>query len=249
MIDGGCGCALGRIEQMIRRTFWEAGAEGFVVGVSGGIDSAVAAALCVRAVGPDRVLALSLPSAVSAAEDLEDARELCRLLGCEHRTIAIEPVLNGFRAMPEYVETPYLLGNLMARARMTVLYYHANRDRRLVCGTSNRSEYLLGYSTKWGDSAADLQPLLHLFKHEVYQLGAELEIPHRILVRPPSAGLWAGQSDEEEIGLRYEAIDRALAALADNGWVARNGVEEQVLLRVRSSTHKRIGAFNLLNEG
>ena len=102
MIDGGCGCALGRIEQMIRRTFWEAGAEGFVVGVSGGIDSAVAAALCVRAVGPDRVLALSLPSAVSAAEDLEDARELCRLLGCEHRTIAIEPVLNGFRAMPAF---------------------------------------------------------------------------------------------------------------------------------------------------
>ncbi|HOT94303.1 MAG TPA: NAD+ synthase [Methanoregulaceae archaeon] len=239
----------GRIEQMIRHVYWEAGAEGFVIGVSGGVDSAVAAALCVRAVGPDRVLALSLPSAVSAIEEIEDARELCRLLGCEHRTISIEPVLDGFRAMPGYVETPYLLGNLMARARMAVLYYHANRERRLVCGTSNRSEYLLGYSTKWGDSAADLQPLLHLFKHEVYRLGSELGVPQRILQRPPSAGLWVGQRDEDELGLSYEEIDRALASLAENEWKARDEVEERVLSRVRSSTHKRVGAFTLPSEG
>ncbi len=249
MIDGGCGCVLGRIEQLIRRTFWDAGAEGFVIGVSGGVDSAVAAALCVRAVGPDRVLALSLPSAVSDAQDLEDAGDLCRLLGCEHRTVSIEPILDGFRSMPGYVETPYVLGNLMARARMVVLYYHANREHRLVCGTSNRSEYLLGYSTKWGDSAADLQPLLHLYKHEVYQLGSELEIPPRILERPPSAGLWAGQRDEDELGLSYEEIDRALAALVRNGWKAQDEVEERVLARVRASTHKRLAAFSLPSEG
>ncbi|KAF5069122.1 NH(3)-dependent NAD(+) synthetase [anaerobic digester metagenome] len=249
MIDGGCGCVLGRIEQMIRRMFWEAGVEGLVIGVSGGVDSAVAAALCVRAVGADRVLALSLPSAVSAAEDLEDARELCRLLGCEHRTVSIEPVLDGFRAMPGYVETPYLLGNLMARARMVVLYYHANRDHRLVCGTSNRSEYLLGYSTKWGDSAADLQPILHLFKHEVYQIGSELGIPQRILERPPSAGLWVGQKDEDELGLSYDEIDRALATLVENGWKAQDEIEERVLARVQASTHKRLGAFTLPSEG
>lgn len=249
MIDGGCGCVLGRIEQMIRRMFWEAGVEGLVIGVSGGVDSAVAAALCVRAVGADRVLALSLPSAVSAAEDLEDARDLCRLLGCEHRTVSIEPVLDGFRAMPGYVETPYLLGNLMARARMVVLYYHANRDHRLVCGTSNRSEYLLGYSTKWGDSAADLQPILHLFKHEVYQIGSELGIPQRILERPPSAGLWVGQKDEDELGLSYDEIDRALATLVENGWKAQDEIEERVLARVQASTHKRLGAFTLPSEG
>jgi len=249
MTDGGCGCVLGRIEQMIRRTYWEAGAEGIVLGVSGGIDSAVSAALCVRAIGADRVLALALPSAVSAPEDLEDAAALCNRLGCEFRTVPIEPVLDGFRSMPGFVETPYLLGNLMARSRMAVLYYHANRDRRLVCGTSNRSEYLLGYSTKWGDSAADLQPILHLYKHEVYRLAAELDLPARILERPPSAGLWAGQRDEDEIGLRYEEIDRALAALANRGWKAADPLEEKVLARVRASAHKRLDAFNLLNEG
>ncbi len=249
MTDGGCGCVLGRIEQMIRRTYWEAGAEGVVLGVSGGVDSAVAAALCVRALGPDLVLTLSLPSAVSAPEDLEDATVLCRQLGCELRTVPIEPVLAGFRSMPDFIETPYLLGNLMARTRMAVLYYHANRDRRLVCGTSNRSEYLLGYSTKWGDSAADLQPILHLYKHEVYRLAAELELPARILERPPSAGLWTGQRDEDELGLSYEEIDRALAALADHGWKAEGAVEEKVLARVRGSAHKRLDAFTLLTEG
>lgn len=132
---------------------------------------------------------------------------------------------------------------------MVVLYYHANRDHRLVCGTSNRSEYLLGYSTKWGDSAADLQPILHLFKHEVYQIGSELGIPQRILERPPSAGLWVGQKDEDELGLSYDEIDRALATLVENGWKAQDEIEERVLARVQASTHKRLGAFTLPSEG
>ena len=248
MTEGGCGCALVRIEQMLRHAFWEAGAEGVVVGVSGGVDSAVAAAVCARALGPESVLALSLPSAVSAPEDLEDAAELCRRLGCEHRAVPIEGVLEAYRGLPGFEETPYLLGNLMARTRMAVLYYYANRDRRLVCGTSNRTEYLLGYSTKWGDSAADLQPLLHLYKHEVYRLARELALPARILEKPPSAGLWPGQQDEKELGLSYAAIDAALAALAAHDWQAETPVEEQVLARVKATGHKRREAVSLLPE-
>lgn len=248
MTTGGCGCALNRIEQLLRHAYWEAGARGVVVGISGGVDSAVAAACCVRALGPDAVLGLSMPSAVSAPDDLEDAAELCRRLGCEHRTVPIEPVIEAYRALPGFEETPYLVGNLMARTRMAVLYYHANRDGRLVCGTSNRTEYLLGYFTKWGDGAGDVQPLLHLYKRDVYRLAAELDLPERVLAKPPSAGLWPGQRDEAEIGLSYAAIDEALEALASRGWRAETAVEEQVLARVRASGHKRRGPPSLVTE-
>jgi NAD+ synthase len=143
-------CRMGRVEQMIRYAYWNSGCTGIVVGVSGGVDSAVAAAYCCRAVGPEKVLGLTLPTSVSNPKDLEDAAALCSLLKMEHRVISIDPMLEAFRTLPEFKETPYLLGNLMARIRMTVLYYHANRDHRLVCGTSNRSEYMLGYCTKYG---------------------------------------------------------------------------------------------------
>ena len=129
-----------------------------------------------------------------------------------HRVVSIEPMLKGFMTMPEFKESRYLLGNLMARIRMAVLYYHANRDQKIVCGTSNRSEYMLGYCTKFGDNAADLQPLLHLYKTEVYDYAQELGIPESIIKKAPSAGLWEGQSDEEEIGLSYAEIDNSLQA-------------------------------------
>jgi NAD+ synthase len=245
MTGGGCGCALVRIEQLLRHAHWETGTVGIVVGVSGGVDSAVAAAVCARALGPESVLALSLPSAVSAPDDLEDAAELCCRLGVEHRVVPIEPMIAAYRGLPDYVDSPYLLGSLMARTRMAVLYYFANRDRRLVCGTSNRTEYLLGYFTKWGDGAGDLEPLLHLYKREVYQLARELDLPGRILAKPPSAGLWPGQQDELELGLSYAAIDDALAALEAHGWRAETPTEESVLARVKASGHKRREALSL----
>jgi NAD+ synthase len=157
-------------------------------------------------------------------------------------------MLAAYRGLPGFEETPYLLGNLMARTRMTVLYYYANRDRRLVCGTSNRTEYLLGYFTKWGDGAGDVEPLLNLFKRDVYRLARELDLPERILAKPPSAGLWPGQQDELELGLSYAALDDALEALAAHGWQAETPVEEQVLARVKASGHKRRDALSLLTE-
>jgi NAD+ synthase len=247
MITGDRGCAMGRIEQLIRYAFWSGGSTGIVIGISGGIDSAVCASFCCRAVGGDRVLGLILPSDVTPEEDLNDAANLCRTLGMEHRIISIEPMLRSFTSIPGYTDSPYLRGNLMARIRMTLLYYHANRDSRLVCGTSNRTEYLLGYCTKFGDNAADIQPILHLYKTEVMTVADEIGIPEAIRNKKPTAGLWTGQTDEEEIGLSYPVIDAALQALGRNGWESRSPEEDQVLRMVRKSEHKRLPAHHLLS--
>jgi NAD+ synthase len=243
---GDLGCRMGQVEQMIRYAYWNSGCTGIVIGVSGGVDSAVAAAFCCRAVGPDRVLGLFLPSTVSNRQDSDDATALCAALGMELGTINIEPMLAGFRTMPGFTDAQSVLGNLMARIRMAVLYYHANRDNRLVCGTSNRSEYMIGYCTKFGDNAADIQPILHLYKSDVYIMAKELGIPEPIMKKTPSAGLWEGQSDEGEIGLSYDQIDTALRALEGRRWQAENITEERVLALVKKSRHKRMGAPNLL---
>ena len=244
-MDDGLGCRMGRVEQMIRYAFWDTKAAGIVVGVSGGIDSAVAAAFSCRAVGPANVLGISLPTSVSNPDDVRDSEKLCQMLGMQHEVISIDPILDGYRTIPGFTGTPYLLGNLMARTRMAVLYYHANRDNRLVCGTSNRSEYMLGYCTKYGDNAADIQPLLHLYKTDVYIIAKELGIPDAIMNKTPSAGLWHGQSDEKEIGLTYAEIDTALKALELQEWQAKNPVEEKVLALVKKSAHKRQPAPSL----
>jgi NAD+ synthase len=240
------GCEAERIEQMIRHILWSSGSAGIVVGVSGGLDSALAASLCAAAVGGERVKGLLLPSAVTRMEDMRDAEEVCARGGISTVTIPIHPILERYQGIPEYSTTAYLEGNLMARIRMTLLYYHANRENRLVCGTSNRSEYMLGYCTKYGDNAADFQPLLHLYKTEVYALARQKGLPAAILDKPPSAGLWAGQTDEEDLGLPYTEIDRALRALETNHWVPASPEEERVLQRVQATQHKRSAPLSLL---
>jgi NAD+ synthase len=240
------GCEIERIEQMIRHTIWMSGARGIVIGISGGIDSAVAAVLCSGAVGGEKVLGLTLPSQTTVAQDIEDAETLCEAFGIRHRIVSIEPMLTAFSSMSDFEDTPYLLGNVMARVRMTALYYHANRTQSLVCGTSNRSEYMLGYCTKFGDNAADLQPILHLYKTEIFELAAELGIPESIRTKPPSAGLWIGQSDEQELGLNYREIDAALRNLERTGWMPETENEELVIARVKSGMHKRMPAPHLL---
>ena len=240
------GCRMGEIEKMIRYAYWNSGTSGIVVGLSGGIDSAVAAAFCCLAVGPEKVLGLSLPSSVSNPDDIRDAADLCKKVGMVHEVVSIDPILAGFRTIPGFKESPYLAGNLMARTRMAVLYYHANRDNRLVCGTSNRSEFMLGYCTKFGDNAADIQPIVHLYKSGVYEAAKALGIPDAIIRKTPSAGLWEGQSDEREIGLSYPEIDTALVALEERDWRAETPVEEKILALVKKSAHKRLPAPNLL---
>jgi NAD+ synthase len=240
------GCRMGQVEQMIRYAYWNSGCTGIVIGLSGGVDSAVAAAFCCRAIGSEKVLGLSLPSSVSNQADINDAAALCARTGMTHRIISIDPMLDGFKTIPEFKESRYLVGNLMARIRMATLYYYANRDQKIVCGTSNRSEYMLGYCTKFGDNAADLQPLLHLYKTEVYVYAHELGIPEAIIKKAPSAGLWEGQSDEAEIGLSYSEIDSSLKSLEQQGWEAVTPLQEKVLALVKKSEHKRLIAPNLL---
>ena len=244
MCEIGCECE--RIEQMIRHTLWSSRAKGIVVGISGGVDSALAAALCARAVGGEQVMGITLPSPVTPEADLKDGEALCAAFNIPFKTISIEPMLSAFAGMDDFENTHYLCGNLMARIRMTTLYYHANRLHYLVCGTSNRSEYMLGYSTKYGDSAADIQPILHCYKTRIYALAEEVGVPAPIIEKPPSAGLWPGQSDEAEIGFTYAEIDSALASLEVNGWTASNAQEELILGKVQASLHKRMNPPNLL---
>lgn len=239
------GCQKTRIENLIRQGIWSAGAEGIVIGLSGGIDSAVVAALATASVGSERVSAFFLPSKTTPVADEADVRILCEKLELQLQIIPIDDVIEAYRRMDGFVEKPHLTGNLMARTRMAILYYQANLRNRLVIGTSNRTEYLIGYCTKWGDNAADIQPILHLLKKEVYLLGEEMGIPAAIIKKEPSAGLWQGQSDEKEIGISYADLDSTLMFLEENNWKAENEMQEKVLSLARKSVHKRLPALSL----
>lgn len=240
------GCVETRIKDLFRRAIWSSGAKGVVVGVSGGIDSAVALALAAKALGSENVLGVSLPSDTNDPQDETDARAVCEKFEVELITISVAELVQKTMELSEITDTKVLHGNFAARIRMAVLYNVAAARGYLVAGTSNKTEYLIGYSTKWGDGAADIQPLLHLWKKDVYAVAKDLEIPDSIINKAPSAGFWEGQSDEEELGLRYSEIDAALMALEENHFEAQNPVEEKVLELVEKSRHKRVPAMNLL---
>lgn len=212
---------------------------GFVIGLSGGIDSGVAATLCVRAAGCDHVQGFFLPSAVTPAQDADDVTLLAEFLQIPVLTIPITPFIDQYRMMPGFTETSYLVGNLMARTRMTILYYYANQMNRLVCGTSNYTEYVLGYCTKYGDNAADVQPIIHLQKSEVWSLAEHLGLPLRLIEKTPSAGLWHNQTDENELGMKYEVIDEAISHLEQQGWVPKTVEEEWVIEKMKRAGHKQ----------
>ena len=233
------GCEIVKIKDHMRSAVWNARAAGFVVGISGGIDSAVACALAAKAVGPERVLGVSMPVSSNSPQDAADAKTLCDALGVRLITVPLGDVQEAFLAKEHITGTPVLAGNIASRLRMITLYNIAAANGYLVCGTSNKTEYLIGYSTKWGDGAADVQPLLHLYKKDVYALAEELGIPQEIIDKAPSAGFFEGQTDEAEIGLSYAELDSALWNLELNEFVPQNAVEEKVLALVLKSEHKR----------
>ena len=233
------GCEIVKIKDHMRSAVWNAHAAGFVVGISGGIDSAVACALAAKAVGPERVLGVSMPVSSNSPQDAADAKALCDALGVRLITVPLGDVQEAFLAKEHITGTPLLAGNIASRLRMTTLYNIAAANGYLVCGTSNKTEYLIGYSTKWGDGAADVQPLLHLYKKDVYALAEELGIPQEIIDKAPSAGFFEGQTDEADIGLSSAELDSALWNLELNEFVPQNAVEEKVLALVLKSEHKR----------
>lgn len=231
----------------------ESGAKGYVVGLSGGVDSSTALALAVRAVGPERVTALIMPdTSVTPQEDVEDAVEVARLFKVKTITIKIDPIVEVFRSTLPFYEGSegdrVPLGNTRARIRMTILYYYANKYGYLVLGTGDRSEILIGYFTKYGDGAVDVLPLAVLYKSQVRRLAVHLGVPERVAFKPSSPRLWPGHLAEKELGVTYDDVDLVLHAYFDRGvppeqipsitGVPRSKVDS-ILSRVNASRHKR----------
>lgn len=205
-----------KLVAFIKRKIREAGAEGAVVGLSGGMDSSVVATLCKKALGKINVLGVCMPEAgITNPRDVADARDVSNRLGIRFRVVDITPAVLGIRQnLSDFragVRIP--AANIKPRVRMAVLYYYANLLNRLVVGSSNRSERRAGYFTKHGDGAVDLMPLGFFYKTQVKQLAAHLNVPKRIIEKVPSAGLWRGQTDEKELGIPYEKLDMIYAGL------------------------------------
>jgi len=191
--------------------------EGVVVGLSGGVDSALSAALAVGALGPERVHAFMLPHRTSSPDSVSDAEIVATALGLTTYSIDISPMVDIYFDKYESDPDKIRLGNKMARERMSILYDQAKKLRSLVLGTSNKTEILLGYSTIFGDNASSINPLGDLYKQQVWQLATYLDLPARIVDKKPSADLWPGQTDEEELGFDYPTADEVLYLMFNLG--------------------------------
>ncbi len=213
-----------------------AGCEGTVYGLSGGLDSAVAGELCRRAF-PESSLGVIMPCH-SLVEDAEDARYVAREMGIDHTMIVLDSSFDAMQQALPRSDDPereeLARANLKPRLRMATLYYLAALENRLVVGTGNRAEIHLGYFTKYGDGASDLLPLGRLTKAQVFKVAEYLGVPQRIIDRPPSAGLWPGQTDEGELGFTYEEIDAHLLRGSSSPEVA-----ERIAEMHRKTEHKR----------
>ena len=208
---------IGEILSFIKQTFTRTGKETAIIAVSGGIDSAVSLSLVVRALGADKVHVVLLPF---GEQDMTDARAMVDFnqipISNQHE-IQIKPIVDSIFAVVDGKDknAELRLGNIMARARMIVLYDLAKTLDALVCGTENKSEKYLGYFTRFGDEASDLEPIQHLFKTQVRQVASELHLPQEILTKQPSAGLWQDQTDEIEFGFSYDDADKVLEIIVD----------------------------------
>lgn len=229
------------------------GTKGAIVALSGGIDSSLVAVLTHKALA-DGVIALIMPETeITPEEDLNDALELAKKYEISYRTIYIDTVLKWFeKQLPNSgiaeSEKRYTMANVKPRVRMILNYMHANLLNRIVVGTSNKTELLLGYGTKYGDLAADIYPIGDLYKTQVWQLAEFLGIPTEIIKKVPTAGLWKGQTDEQELGHTYQEIDRVLYALVELELSVRETsellkIDEEAILdiheRILRSEHKR----------
>jgi len=241
---------ISEITHFIRRQVEESGAAGAVIGLSGGVDSSVTAALTVKALGSSRVLGLIMPYLTTPKEDVEDAIQVAKMLDIDYKIIDITGIREAFaRAIPDFDESNIIAcGNLLPRIRMTLLYYYANKNNLIVVGTGDKSELLIGYFTKYGDGGVDILPIGCLYKTQVRAVGRYLKLPDNIVNKPSSPRLWPGHLAEEELKLKYELIDCVLFCIFDLGYsvedtVRKLGVSRDIVQRVLTmyerSKHKR----------
>jgi NAD+ synthase len=205
-----------RIKRFIREYVKNAEADGIVLGMSGGIDSGTVAALSALSIGGDRVLGLMLPEEETySSKDIDDAMLVAEKFGLKAEKCDITPVLRSFyETIPIFDPADRLCkGNIKARTRMVYLYYYANKLNRIVCGSSDKSETMMGYFTKWGDVAADISPLMDLYKTQVRKLSAHLGFPAKLSAKPSTPALWPDQLAETELGIKYEKLDLILYGL------------------------------------
>ena len=240
------------IAQFIRDHVRNAGRERAIVALSGGIDSAVTAALAVEALGPDSVVVHTLPDGqITPKDDIEDAGRVAEALGIRCREISIHDPLESMElALKEAGLTGdrEAWGNTKARLRMIVNYFVAHFENGLVLGTGNRSEILIGYYTKYGDAGVDLLPMARLYKSQVRHLARHFQLPDRVIDKAPSAGLWEGQTDEGELGMPYETLDRVLVCLREREMSTAETADAlkldsakvtRIAEMIRTSAHKR----------
>ncbi len=201
--------------QFIKTSFVSAGFKRAVVALSGGVDSSTSAALAVRAIGKENVYPLLLPYGnLNLTHDAEQVIEHLGIPKANVVNIDIQSLVDPIIAMDPTMDT-IRRGNVMARARMILLYDQAKKRNALVVGTENKTEHLLGYFTRFGDEASDIEPLRNLYKTEVYTLARFLQLPESILLKAPTAGLWEGQTDEGEFGFTYQEADAILEMIVD----------------------------------
>jgi NAD+ synthase len=236
------------IVAFIRRVVKDSGAKGVVLGLSGGVDSAVVGALCVKALGKERVTVLLLPSEFTPAADVEDAKALASEWGVRTYLVNISLLVEAISGAVGIEQGKIPKANVQARVRMVLDYYVANTYGLLVAGTGDKSEDLLGYFTKFGDGGADFMPIAHLYKTQVRELGRKLGLPESICSKPASPRLWSGHTAAEELPADYDKLDPLLfylfeAKLSPAAAVRKAGVgmdlAKAVLRLNKSSSHKR----------
>ncbi len=236
----------------IKRIVEEAHASGAVVGLSGGVDSSVVAALCVKALGRNKVLGILMLTDFTPKEDEEDARRLAEQLGIRTEILNIQDVSNklfgDLSSNPDDSRQKKPRANIYARLRMTILYYYANLNNHLVAGTGDRSEALIGFFTKHGDGGVDFLPIVHLYKTQVRKLALHLGVPEKISNKPSSPQLYPGHKATDEIPLDYDRLDYVLVGLFDRKFPPEEisrltsipiKTVEEVLSRFNASKHKR----------